>query len=263
MKKYQLLPILFLGFILVMSSAKQNPANPPTGNTGAPGETTCAKSGCHAGGTYAGSVTITGLPDTVVANMTYPITITNTSNAVRAGFQMTCMQSTDAACGTFTTAAGVNIGTGSGRQYPRQSTPKALSGGSAAWTFDWKAPATLTNPQIRFYFSTLCANGNGNTSGDNVLVGADTVVLRATSANNEPITQSWYQYEQQNNQLRITLTQSGKGQLEIFGLNGMSQMTETLASDQLISTGHLPSGIYIAKVAAGGKMDSFKFFIGN
>ena len=265
-RKVLFIPTVLVVLVFMLSSSTRNPNNPPTGNTGAPGETTCQRSGCHGGGSYVGTVTVTGVPDTVEANTTYPITIKNTSNAVRAGFQLTCLTSTGTGCGTITAATGVSVATSGGKQYARQSTPKSLSGGSASWTFNWKSPATLANPQIRFYYSMLCANGNGNDSGDNVLVGADTVSLRTiVSSSSEPISPVWFTHsiDQSAKQLRISLLDASRGSLQLFHLNGQLMLDETLSSDQVISTATLKSGIYIANISAGGRSESVKLFIGN
>ena len=164
-----------------LSSTIKDPSNPPTGNTGAPNETTCAQAGCHNGGTYVGTVAVTGLPDTVVANTTYTITLTNTSNAIRAGFQMVCLDALNAQCGTFTAGTGTSIGLVGSKQYVRQSQVKIMSAGSTSWTYTWKAPATLANSPITFYFVSLAANGDGGTSSDNVLKSSKAVRFRLVS----------------------------------------------------------------------------------
>ena len=171
----------------LLTSTLRNPNNPPLGNTGAPNETTCAKSSCHLNpGSITGTVSISGIPDTVTPNQTYQITLTNTSTAVKAGFQLTCLDAANMKCGNLIATPGNNVGNFSNRQYVRQSTPKFLSGGSASWTFSWKAPATLPEDSIKFYFVSLAANNNGNNGGDNVLRSTKKVILRATSASREP-----------------------------------------------------------------------------
>ena len=107
----------------------RDPNNPPVARTGAPGETTCGASGCHTGGAFTGTVAITGIPDTVTANQSYTVTLTNTSNAVRAGFQLTCLDGANAYSGTLTNGTGTSIGTSNstGRKYIRQSSPKTIS----------------------------------------------------------------------------------------------------------------------------------------
>ncbi|HND89426.1 MAG TPA: hypothetical protein PK971_13920, partial [Saprospiraceae bacterium] len=74
------------GLWLLLINSQTDPNNPPTARTGAPGETTCQASGCHSGGAFTGTVTISGVPDTAVYGQTYTITLTNASNCTRAGF---------------------------------------------------------------------------------------------------------------------------------------------------------------------------------
>jgi hypothetical protein len=260
MKRIQLASALFALFILFLG-AERNPNNPPVGNTGAPGEQTCQRSGCHSGGAFTGNVAISGVPDTVYAGITYPVTLTLTSNATRGGFQMTCLNSTNAACGTFATATGVSIGTGGGKQYPRQSTPKTLSGGAASWTFNWTAPASLPNPAVSFYFASLAANGNGNDSGDNVFTASKTVVFGGTSADEEPILADWLDHQFKNDQLHIRLNRVSRGTLKVFTFAGAEVMSEQITEDQLISTAHLSAGIYLVHVNAGGKTKNFKILV--
>ncbi len=154
-----------------------DPNNPPTGRTGAPGETTCQNTDCHGTGSYTGTVEIAGIPDTVLPNATYALTLTNTSNAVKAGFELTSLNAgTNTMAGTLTAGTGVNIGTAAnGRKYARQASPHTLSGGSTSWNFTWKAPAT--GDSITFYYVSLCANNNGHEDGDNVLVANKGVVV--------------------------------------------------------------------------------------
>ncbi|MEO6040037.1 MAG: choice-of-anchor V domain-containing protein, partial [Saprospiraceae bacterium] len=112
----------------MLTSTLRNPNNPPLGNTGAPSETTCQKSGCHASvGNFTGTVSLSGLPDTVAPDQTYMVTLTQTSNAVKAGFQLTCLDAANTKCGTLTAGAGSSLGTLSSRQYVRQSAAKTLS----------------------------------------------------------------------------------------------------------------------------------------
>lgn len=241
----------------------RDPNNPPVARTGAPGETTCGASGCHTGGAFTGTVAITGIPDTVTANQSYTVTLTNTSNAVRAGFQLTCLDGANAYSGTLTNGTGTSIGTSNstGRKYIRQSSPKTISGGSAGWTFTWKAPATAAEDKCTFYFVSLCANGNGNNSGDNVLVANRSVVLKAVSSANEPDETSinWVAFMAMPVRLDISLLESASGYLDIYDLQGRIVQTSQLNAVNQIATDILVPGIYIARVQAGGKVFAARF----
>ncbi len=234
-----------------------DPNNPPTGKTGAPGETTCAQSNCHTGGTFAGTVSISGIPDTVVANQSYSITLTNTSNAVKAGFQLTCLDASNAKCGTLTQASGVNVTTASSRQYARQSSPKTLSGGSTSWTFTWKAPATLAVDSLHFYFVSLCANGNGNRTGDNVLVSSHKVNFKTlTSAASDPVANQMVRLSPNPARefVRVQLDEANAGEISLFDANGRKVLHSALESDNQLNVSSLPAGIYTAEIRFGERV---------
>jgi Secretion system C-terminal sorting domain len=256
---------LFLCVWFSLTATKIDPNNPPVASTGAPGENTCAKSGCHAGGTFTGTVTLTGVPDTILPNTTYPITLTNTSNAVKAGFQMTCLSSANAMCGTFTAATGVSIGTqnSTARKYARQSAPKTLSAGATSWTFNWKSPATLPDAKVTFYFASLCANGDGGKNGDKVLTSTKEVSLPIVSATNETNASSWLDFKANNaaKTLEINLLQASKGTVYIFDLQGKPMQNADLSTNNTLNINELASGIYVVKIVAGGKIFTKKMYI--
>ena len=259
----------FLGTLMVwglLTSTLRNPNNPPLGNTGAPNETTCAKSGCHLNpGSITGTVSLSGLPDTVTPNQTYMITLTNTSTAVKAGFQLTCLDATNTKCGTLTAGTGSNTGNFSNRQYVRQSTPKNLSGGSTSWTFSWKAPATLAVDSIHFYFVSLAANGNGNNSGDNVLKSSKKVILAATSASHEPDDAALVQLYP-NPAVRfvqIKLPTVSEAALTLYDAAGKIMLQKTLNSDNQLDVSELPRGIYLAKIQVGTKTVTRQLVVGK
>lgn len=256
--------LTFLWF--TMSSTIIDPSNPPTGNTGAPNETTCAKSGCHSGGTYTGTVTISGVPDTVVAGTTYTIVLTNTSNAVRAGFQMVCLDATNVQCGTFTNGTGTSIGTVGTKQYIRQSQVKLMSAGSISWTFTWKAPTTLAaaSSPITFYFVSLAANGNGSESGDNVLKSSKSVRLKTTTSNKDiqnTIAVNVFPNPTKD-VLNIELGDAQNAQMTLVDINGKVLLIKNLTEkSNKINIAHLSKGLYNVQIQAGNKMTAKKIVV--
>ena len=84
-----------------------NAGGPPTARTGAPGEQTCALSGCHTSNALnsgPGSVTITGVPDNYTPGQDYTITVTVATFAGRSrfGFQCTVLDDAGRGVGTIT-----------------------------------------------------------------------------------------------------------------------------------------------------------------
>lgn len=266
--KISLFPIAVLmatGLILLANNVS-DPNNPPTGRTGAPGETTCGASNCHSGGTYTGTVSISGIPDTVTPSTTYTVTLTNTSNAVKAGFELTCLvNGTNTMCGTLIAASGVSIGTGTGgRKYARQSTPKNLSNGSTSWNFTWKSPAVAVDSAI-FYFVSLCANGNGQKTGDNPILATKQIVFASAAS---PVTEpgsevplKMYPTVVGQGILNIELLEASKGSLSIIDAQGKICITAPLAAANQVDVSQLPTGIYLANIATEGKATVKKFIV--
>jgi hypothetical protein len=259
---------LLFAFVLftlwtISTGAVRNPNNPPTGVTGAPGEGTCVQSGCHGGGTYTGTVALSGLPDTVVANQSYSITLTQTSNAPRAGFEMTVLDSVKVKAGTFTAGSGCSVATNSGKQYVRQSAPKNLASGSVSWAFTWKAPATVTGHKIIFYFVSLMANGNGGTSGDKVATGNKTVILKTVT----PVTEAELSGQIKlypvpaHDLLHIDFPDANNARLTIFDAAGNLALQMTMRESNQIDVSNYPKGLYFAKIEQDGQSVSKTFVV--
>lgn len=184
--KFTLLCVSVLLVFNVASGFKLDPKNPPTGQTGAPNETTCSTaSGCHSGGNYTGSVTLTGLPDQILPSTAYNVSITLASTCVNTGFELTVLNKSNANCGTLTAGTNNNIKYVGSKVYVRQSNTTSLSGGKASYAFKWTSPSSIVGDSAYFYYVMLQANGNGAKSGDNVAKGKKVVGLTATSATND------------------------------------------------------------------------------
>lgn len=256
--------LLMLAGWYTLTSAMRDPNNPPTGRTGAPNETTCQTTGCHSGGTFTGTVDISGIPDTVIPNQSYTITLTQTSNATRAGFEMTCLDGSNLKCGTFTVGTGCSVATASNRQYIRQSSAKTLNNGSVSWTYSWKAPAAANGNLATFYFASLAANGNGKESGDNALKNTKTVVVYNPSvATNEAPVSSWLQMfpTVAPDVLQVRLLQNSNGQMRIFDRQGALLREVTLTAANTVPVNDLPKGLYLAQIQAGNKQTTQKFIV--
>lgn len=260
----------FLGALLLLSvwslltASLRDPNNPPTGRTGAPNETTCGAAGCHTGGTYTGTVVLSGIPDTVVPNQSYTITLTHTSNASRAGFELTCLDGSNLKCGTLTNGSGTSTATSASRQYIRQASPKTLVDSTTSWTFTWKAPAVAAGNKATFYFVSLAANGNGERTGDNVLQATKTVaVLNPSVATNEATATQWVKLYPTvvQDELQVQLLDSNTGTLEIFDQQGRLALHTNLSALNTISVRDLPKGLYLARIGAKGKLVTQKFVV--
>ncbi|MBK8464752.1 MAG: hypothetical protein IPL32_02895 [Chloracidobacterium sp.] len=160
-------------FAFIFSNQNQNVLadsdGPPTGRTGAPGETTCTS--CHSQNAGSGQFNIIA-PANYVPGQTYVVQVQHaTADGSRAawGFQLTALNGTNTAAGTFANITAVTrVRTaGSGRIYIEQSGTGFFPGqtGGATWSFNWTAPTTNVGP-ITMYAAGLQADNDGNESGD-------------------------------------------------------------------------------------------------
>ena len=247
-----------------LSSSILYPSGPPEGSAGAPNESTCQQSGCHGGGTFGGNVALSGLPDTVAANTNYTITLTTNTTAPRAGFQLVCLDVNNAQCGSLTAGTGTAIGLLGNKQYISQSSPKILSGGNTSWTFTWKSPVSLANNLITFYFVSLAANGNGGTSGDNVLRSSKIVRLRTTTSSNDLQNRIAVKIfpNPTKDVLNIELAEAQNAQLTLTDINGRILLYKNLTDkSSKINIEHLSKGYYNVQIQAGKQSASKKIVV--
>src|SRR5262249_52143851 len=183
--------IICVGISLVVAArrAEAYAEEPPPGHTGAPGETTCAPSGCHdtqPPNSGPGQFTIPA-PGSYQTGQTYQITVTHqTSEAsrMRWGFQLTALTAGGTKAGDIqvtssTTQLLTDDGTGTLRQYIEHSATGTflVTQGGASWTFNWVASSSDVGP-VTFYAAGNQANNNGLNTGDEIY----TASVRASSA---------------------------------------------------------------------------------
>ncbi|MBI3426813.1 MAG: hypothetical protein HY011_28115 [Acidobacteria bacterium] len=169
---------LALCFGVTGRKVKANQSGPPAQRTGAPGEQTCALSGCHTSfalNSGSGVLTLTGLPSggyTEGQQISLTVTLSQ-PNRQLYGFEITALDSQGRRAGTLTvtdnnrTLLQTSVVNGNLRQYISHnfggSGPNGTNQGS--WNFRWTAPATSTGA-VTFYFAGNAANGNGSEDGD-------------------------------------------------------------------------------------------------
>ena len=165
---------------------------PPLARTGAPGETSCASSGCHAGVATQNSSFVTidvgGGLTSYQAGQTYQITVSNSDTGSKYGFQMVALDASNNSVGTFIgdAAQHTNVATSSsnGRTYVRHFNAHT----APVYTFQWTAPATNVGT-ITFYIASNAANGNGMGTGDKIHLKATTLDF-STAIGETPAAQS-------------------------------------------------------------------------
>ena len=176
--KYIKYLFLLLSVVLIRDVVSYtNGSNP--GYTGAISEGNCTS--CHASyslvtsGTQWNRIRMrSNIPSTgYLPDSTYTITLTYAETGIsKFGFQLTALDTTNAAAGTFSTAdsrtstSSTSVG-GKTRYYIGQTTTGSarVATDSTAWSFKWKAPSTNVG-KVQFFVNLNSTNNNGSDNGD-------------------------------------------------------------------------------------------------
>lgn len=161
-------PILTLIILAVVFLA--NSGGSPGRRTGSPSDgSSCATNGgCHGPKTPENSSMLsTSIPESgYVPGEEYDITVSASKAGInRYGFEIVAENGSGDAQGSFVDNDNVNA-TNNRATHKFQS---ITGNGSNSWTITWVAPQAGSG-DVSFYVAVLAANGNGTTSGDNVLL---------------------------------------------------------------------------------------------
>ncbi|MBL7813348.1 MAG: hypothetical protein JNL57_14090 [Bacteroidetes bacterium] len=173
--------LLFLaGGICLSLTLGPSSSGAPASHTGAPGESTCAKSGCHddkAINTGTAKVKIDpGTTGPYAPGKTYTLSVSITdAGSKRFGFQLTALDSLNAKAGKIkisdaeSTQMLHNTFMLQDREYATYTFggTGADSPGKKTWKLQWKAPASGTGP-VTLYAAFVSANDDETDKGDHV-----------------------------------------------------------------------------------------------
>ena len=262
-----LLPLLLWGYA----------TGPDARNTGAPGETTCAQLGCHAGAgnpIVGGGVEIDfpeGLFYTPGVKQTWTVLVNGAQSAVY-GFQVSARLASSEASGVagrFTPGSNTFVLCQNNRERDREggtcpaATPiefiqHILAGNSNRFTFEWTPPASDVGP-VRVYAAGNAGNGNGQAdSGDRIFLNNFTLAPKAAE---EPLPPPQVRAETPVLQAfsgRLGL--SSGTYLEIYGSN-FTRNTRTWGGGDFSNNGtQAPTALDGVRVNVNGK-PAFVYFI--
>jgi|GEM_PF-1986589 len=167
---------LLLGFFFLLSFS----ANPPQGRTGAPGESTCASSGCHLpeSSLIDGHIDLIGLPDQLVRGEVYPIRvelIADQGAPARGGLQMTALTAEEEPVELWMNPGeSSTISSTGGRFYFEHDPAINFVGDTLVYTLDLQYNGA-SNSDIIIYGSANFANGNRARTGDQIISFSDTL----------------------------------------------------------------------------------------
>lgn len=165
--KFLVIPTVICSFFIFLAHS----GNPEDRNTGAPFDGLC--SNCHGGGNFDGDISVTGFPTTILPNTVYNLTFTVTAtmgNPTVGGFQLVAVNASNVNSGDLAPANSETGTTFSGaREYIDHRGAKPYTGNSVSWNFSWTSPNGPNGSVITIYYSSNLANGNGSSSGDNII----------------------------------------------------------------------------------------------
>lgn len=189
MKKKIVLSLAVALPIFIMAFAERSSSGAPASHTGAPGEKTCATSGCHDdnqpnSGSAKLTIDIASGTTKYVTGETYPIKIHISDPHVnRFGFQIVALaDDSKENAGKFIitdperTQFMKNEFDLLDRKYVTYTFngTDAVSAGEGEWIINWTAPATATG-KITFYVGAVSANDDETDKGDIVYTASNTL----------------------------------------------------------------------------------------
>lgn len=191
MKKKIILSLAVALPVLIMAFAERSSSGAPASHTGAPGEKTCATSGCHddnpinSGAAKLSIDIASGGVTQYVAGETYPIKIRISDPHVsRFGFQIVALtDQTKENAGVFTITDPTRT------QFMRNDMElmdrkyvtytfngtDAVSDGVGEWIINWTAPSS-TAGSITFYAAAVSADDDGSDKGDMTYTASQTLI---------------------------------------------------------------------------------------
>lgn len=171
-------------FACVLSSASidKSSSGAPASHTGAPGENTCAASGCHDdnklnNGTASLKIEVGAHEKVIVPGQTYPIKIKISDKQVsRFGFQLVALESQSLDnCGTLMIkdSARTKLVSNAYKLKDRKYVTYSFNGtdatgeGVSEWIVNWKAPTNFKK-SVTFFVAAVSANDDMHDKGDRV-----------------------------------------------------------------------------------------------
>jgi len=260
-KSYIFKFILFLipvsAFVLMSNSGGRI----AEGNSGSPGdgggENTCSK--CHSGGNFGATVAIqTEVPTGGYAlNTSYGIQVDiNGSSGSKHGFQITAERISDnSKVGTFADDGVDNRIVSGGTHVTHTSTGNSKT----TWNFNWTSPTSDVGA-VKFYVAANAANGDGNTTGDQIVTASTGNFNVLGLAKDYQLDFAMFP----NPSVDYLTVQLPSGSLEaevaVFDITGRLIKNATITSNSnKIDVQNLSTGIYVLKINSEGKIGSKQF----
>lgn len=238
-----------------------NSTGAPPRSTGAPGDQTCAQSGCHVGTALNsnGAVEITwsgGTTYTPGERGKFTVRITDTQGRSRYGFQASARLGSNlqgGQAGTLHAGANVFVECEDGAAPPCRATAPVqfvthqLASQNPSFEFEWTPPAEAAG-EVRVYVAGNAANGNGQNTGDRIYTSSITLTPASGTPANRPTIAETGVADAFTFQRGI----AENTWIALFGQN-LSAETRTWDGAPELTRGELPTTLGGVSVTIGGK----------
>ncbi|MCW5907117.1 MAG: T9SS type A sorting domain-containing protein [Chitinophagales bacterium] len=275
--------LLAAGSLFVTSGVHDVASNAaPLGSTGAPGENTCAKSGCHTGSAINSGMALLSVDCSNAMyepNEVYSITVSlQQSNIHRFGFQLLALNNNNESTGTFLitdsarTQTQTGTGTYTGRHYVtyKYAGTEPFAPGVGKWSFQWKAPAAYEGA-ITFYTAAVAADNDGTDAGDTVYTKQISLQAATTGFEDENTSKLGFAVFPNPTSSRLivqyTSSKTSDTQIMLTDLSARNVFVSAFRSDKageqvaMLDVLVLPSGIYLLKIVSGNNAETQKVMI--
>jgi len=281
-KKIVYLGMLLLPVLIMAKMPKELSFGAPVSSSGAPGEVTCARSGCHDDGSVnnGNAILHAEIGDnikTYVPGKTYPVKVRITEAGVnRFGFQVVALKNSDQS-----NAGDMNVSDAFRTQlitneielkdrkyitYTYEGT-EPFSPGVGEWTMNWTAPEKNVGP-VTLYIASVSANDDHTDKGDHVYTTALTLSPDEASAVNEHAVdmRSNMFFSNTSKELTIALQLQNEKQVKCLLYTIEGRFVKTLFDERVSNTEKkigldVPHGVYLVKLSTGQDVKTTKIVI--
>lgn len=281
-KKIIYLAIVMLPILIMARMPEQLSFGAPVSSSGAPGEVTCANSGCHDDspinkGNALLQAEIGNNITKYVPGKTYPITVRISESGVkRFGFQVVALKNND-----NMNAGDMSIVDGLRTQvitndiavqdrkyvtYTYQGT-EPFAPGVGEWTMNWTAPDKNVGP-ITLYIASVSANNDNTDKGDHVYTTSLTLSPDDAASVNDKAGDMFTNvfFNNTSKELNIALQLQNEKQVKCLLYSIQGKLVKTLFDEKVTSTEKkiimdVPNGVYLVKLSAGQSEKTTKIVI--
>lgn len=259
MKKSMIILLVVASTFILASYTVLKTSGSHPGSTGAPGDLTCAQSGCHTTASITqdsglvNTLLFTSIDTTYTPGTNYTLTLQVAKpNISKFGFELVALKdSTNTNIGNFTVIESTRTqkinhlaGGGDLRFSMTHKTAGTTTStpGSTQWKMRWTAPPTNVGT-ITFWYATNCTNNNGLNTGDQLFLShfqirpfvpldttsGDTTIL--TGVNKYSLDKKFVAYQETSTHsllLKFTASKEENAMVKVYDISGKIILEEDL-----------------------------------